>query len=176
MLVLARSFLERKGLGEARLDAELLVAHALGIDRLQLFLRLDQPLQGAEVDRARDLLVRRGRREPTAYVVGRREFYGRDFRVGPGVLVPRPETELLVDAVREWAKGRDGVPRICDVGTGSGCVAVTLALELEGAEVAAIDVSEEALDWARRNAEELGATVRLVQGEGLERLDELTRQ
>ncbi|MEM9381716.1 MAG: peptide chain release factor N(5)-glutamine methyltransferase [Planctomycetota bacterium] len=176
MLVLARSFLERKGLGEARLDAELLVAHALGIDRLQLFLRLDQPLQGTEVDRARDLLVRRGRREPTAYVVGSREFYGRDFRVGAGVLVPRPETELLVDLVREWAAEREGAPRVCDVGTGSGCVAVTLALELEGAEVVAVDVSEEALHWARGNAEALGAEVRFVHGEGLESLEAAARQ
>ncbi|MEL6714143.1 MAG: peptide chain release factor N(5)-glutamine methyltransferase, partial [Planctomycetota bacterium] len=134
MLGLARGFLERKGLGEARLEAELLVGHALGLDRLRLFMELDRPVSGAEVDAARDLLVRRGRREPTAYIVGRREFFGRDFLVGPGVLVPRPETELIVDRARELVRERpDGSepPVVLDVGTGSGCLAVTLFLELE---------------------------------------------
>ena len=101
MLSLARGFLERKGLGEARLEAELLVAHARQVDRLGLFMRLDAPIQGAELDRARDSLVRRGRREPTAYIVGHREFFGRDFAVGPGALVPRPETE-------DWRGARGG--------------------------------------------------------------------
>lgn len=176
MLSLARGFLERKGLGEARLEAELLVAHALQVDRLGLFMRLDAPIQGAELDRARDSLVRRGRREPTAYIVGHREFFGRDFAVGPGALVPRPETELIVDLARERipAAARDGL-RVVDVGTGSGCLAVTLALELEGAVVDAIDLSEDALGWASRNAEALGANVRLHDGEGLERLRELAR-
>ena len=169
MLALARTFLERKGLGEARLEAELLIGHALGVDRLGLFMRLDQPLLPAEVDSARDLLVRRGRREPTAYIVGCREFYVRDFLVGPGVLVPRPETELIVDRAREIAKiaGWDA-PRILDVGTGSGCLAVTLALELEGADVVAVDLSEGALDWAKKNAEALGASVDFRLGEGLD--------
>ncbi len=103
---MAREFLARKELDEARLEAELLVAHALGLDRLGLFLQLDRPVTPEEVDAARDLLVRRGRREPVAYIVGRREFYGRDFEVGPGVLVPRPETELLVDLAREEAAAR----------------------------------------------------------------------
>jgi len=168
MVALARGFLERKGLEEARLEAELLVAHALGLDRLRLFLRLDQPVTGAEVDAARDLLVRRGRREPTAYIIGKREFFGRDFAVGPGVLVPRPETELLVDRARELIGGASAGKRVLDVGTGSGCLAVTLALELEGAEVHGVDVSPEALGWARRNAEALGAGVTLHAGDGIE--------
>ena len=112
MLALARTFLERKGLGEARLEADLLVAFALGLDRLGLYMRLDQPIQGSEVDRARDLLVRRGRREPTAYIVGKREFYARDFLIGPGALVPRPETELIVDLAREWARQRNRLPGV----------------------------------------------------------------
>ena len=171
---LARGFLERKGLGEARLEAELLVAHALGLDRLGLFMRLDAPIQGPEVDLARDLLVRRGRREPTAYIVGRREFYGRDFEVGPGALIPRPETELIVDLARERFQGEgDGGPRVADVGTGSGCLAVTLALELEGAAVDAIDLSPDALRWAERNREAHGASVTLHEGEGLEVLARL---
>ncbi|MEM9798997.1 MAG: peptide chain release factor N(5)-glutamine methyltransferase [Planctomycetota bacterium] len=168
MLGLARAFLDRKGLGEARLESELLVAHALGLDRLGLFMRLDQPIHAKEVDRARDLLVRRGRREPTAYIVGEREFYGRSFAVGPGVLVPRPETELVVDLAREWARGRASSPRVLDIGTGSGCLAITLALELEGARVEAVDLSEDALEWARRNASTLEADVRWHVGDGLE--------
>ncbi len=146
MLALARGFLERKGLGEARLEAELLVAHALKVDRLGLFMRLDAPIQGAEVDLARDCLVRRGRREPTAYIVGQREFFGRDFAVGPGALVPRPETELIVDLARERIPSeRTQGLRVADVGTGSGCLAVTLALELEGAVVDAIDLNANGL-------------------------------
>ena len=145
------------------------MAHALGLDRLGLYMRLDQPILDPEIDRARDLLVRRGRREPTAYIVGRREFFGRDFQVGPGALVPRPETELIVDLGRGVAaeEGRESV-RILDVGTGSGCLAVTLALEIEGAEVAAIDLSEEALEWATKNAASLSADVSFHYGDGLE--------
>ncbi len=167
---MAREFLARKELDEARLEAELLVAHALGLDRLGLFLQLDRPVTPEEVDAARDLLVRRGRREPVAYIVGRREFYGRDFEVGPGVLVPRPETELLVDLAREEAAARPaGAPlAVFDLGTGSGCIAITLALELEGAEVTAVDLSEEAVRRARANAERLGARIEVVAGDGLE--------
>lgn len=170
MLAMARAFLERKGLEEARLEAELVVAHALGVDRLGLFLDLERPLTDTEVDRARDLLVRRGRREPVGYVVGRREFYGRDFAVGPGVLIPRPETELLVDRARELAGEGEGLSRVADLGCGSGCLAVTLALEIEGSAVVASDVSGAALAFARRNAEALGASLELVEGDGLEPL------
>ena len=171
MLQLARAFLERKQVEEARLEAELLVAHALDLDRLGLFMQLDRPIQGVEVDRARDLLVRRGKREPVAYIVGRREFYCREFEVGPGVLIPRPETELLVDAARERvaALGREA-PKLADLGTGSGCLAVTLALELEGAEVHAADLSPSAVQQARRNAERLDARVEVHLGDGFEAL------
>lgn len=172
MVRMSREFLERKGVESARLEAELLVAHALGIDRLRLFLSLDRPLVPAEIDRARDALVRRGRREPAAYITGTREFYGRPFKVGPGVLVPRPETELLVDRAREIAKERGtGAQRIADVGTGSGCIAVTLALEIAGARVLALDVSAAAVLCARANADALGASVEIVEGEGLAELD-----
>lgn len=179
MLRMARGFLERKGCEEARLEAELLVASALGIDRLGLFMALERPLSGAEVDAGRDLLVRRGRREPVAYVIGEREFYGRPFHVGPGVLIPRPETELLVDRARALL-GVSGPPemraasastdarRILDVGTGSGCLAITLALEIAGSEVFAVDLSPAANEYARANARALGATIHLVEGDGPE--------
>ena len=167
MVALARAFLERKGIEEARLEADLLVACALGVDRLGLRLRLEQPVQPAEVDAARALLVRRGRREPVAYITGRREFYARSFQVGPGVLVPRPESELLVDQAREAARAWEA-PRVLDVGTGSGCLAITLALELRAARVTAVDLSARALEVARANAARLGAEVRFEQGDGLE--------
>ena len=166
MLAMARAFLARRGVPDARLEGELLVSHAMGVDRLRLFLELDRPVLDAELDRARDLLVRRGRREPVAYIIGAREFYSRRFEVGPGVLIPRPETELVVDLARERAAELSNEPRIVDIGTGSGWLAITLALEIEGARVSAVDVSPEALAYARRNAEALGADVTFFEGEG----------
>jgi release factor glutamine methyltransferase len=180
ILKLAREFLQKKGLDEARLDAELLVAHALGLDRLKLFLQHDRPLTDEEIARARELIVRRGKREPTAYLTGRREFYGRSFQVGPGALIPRPETELIVDRVREIARGRAGagepLARAADFGTGSGVLAITIALECEELEVLAVDASGDALAWARRNAEALAATrVELALGDGYALLAERAR-
>lgn len=172
MLALAREFLARKSLPEARLDAELLVAHALGLDRLHLFLGLDRPVSAREVEGARELLVRRAKREPTAHLTGRREFYGRPFAVTRDVLVPRPESELLVDRARALAGERSGL-RAADVGTGSGCLAITLALELVDARVCAVDISAAALAVARANAERLGATVDFREGDGPPALREL---
>lgn len=167
---MAREFLQRKGIEEARLEADLLVAHALGMDRLGLLMHLDRPLQAREVDAAREVLVRRAKREPVAYITGAREFYGRNFLVGSGALIPRPESELFIDVVKQWAK--DGLlpeaPRILDLGTGSGCLAITLALEIEGARVSGIDVSPEALDWAKRNGTELAPDVEWHLGDGFE--------
>jgi release factor glutamine methyltransferase len=171
MLALAREFLARKEIAESRLDAELLVAHALGLDRLHLFLRLDQPVTEAEVARARELLVRRSRREPVAYITGEREFYGRRFEVTRQVLIPRPETEHLVDQARAFAKSLPGERlaaglEVADIGTGSGCLAITLALELTSSRVSAVDISYPAIECAQRNAERLGARVRFVEGDG----------
>ena len=170
MLARAREFLSRKDLPEARLEAELLVAHALGLDRLHLFLALDRPVVAAEVDRARELLVRRARREPVAYLTGKREFYGRAFEVDPRVLIPRPETELLIDLAREWHGGREEPTRVLDFGTGSGCLAVTAALELSASQVLAVDVSDGALSLAAANAARLGAQVEFLRADGPEGL------
>jgi release factor glutamine methyltransferase len=167
MVARGREYLERQGVPSPRLESELLVACALGLDRLKLFLDLDRPVSADEVDRARALLVRRARGEPTAYLVGVREFYGRPFRVTPAVLVPRPETELLIDLAREAAGERADLS-LLDLGTGSGCIAVTLALELDAPRVLATDVSAKALEVARANAAALGAALELAQGEGLE--------
>jgi len=166
MVARGRAFLENKGIESARLEAELLVANALGLDRMGLFLALDRPVEPSEVSAARDQLVRRANGEPTAYITGTREFYGRPFGVGKGVLIPRSETELLVDLARERTGGRTGA-RIVDVGTGSGCIAVSLALECQGATVIASDVSAVALARAARNVTSLDARVHLVLSDGL---------
>ena len=167
---MARTFLERKGIEESRLEADLLVAHALKMDRLGLLLHLDRPLLPEEVDAARELIVRRSKREPVAYITGQREFYGRNFKVGSGALIPRPESELFVDVVKQWVK--DGLlpdkPRIFDFGTGSGCLAITLALEIPAAQVGAVDLSDEALNWARLNGTELESGVTFHAGDGFE--------
>lgn len=152
--------------GEAGLDAELLTRQALGWDRATLVARLgDEPPAGLEAALV-PLLERRVRREPMAYILGVQEFWGRDFRVGPGVLIPRPETELLIEAALEWARARapSAPPVVVDVGTGSGCLAITLALELAGAVVHATDISPAALAVAEDNARRFGATVRFHRG------------
>jgi release factor glutamine methyltransferase len=162
--VLARAapWLAAKGSPSPRLDAELLLASVLGVPRLALFTDLDRPLVEAEVAAFRGLLLRRGALEPVAYLTGRREFYGLEFEVGPGVFIPRPETELLVDRAREL------VPRrVLDLGTGSGCIAVACAVRLPECEVVAVERSPAALEIARRNAARHGVTarVRLLSGD-----------
>jgi release factor glutamine methyltransferase len=176
-LALGREFLARKSpvsdASLARLEAELLLAHALGLDRLKLYLALDAPIEPAELALARELFVRRSRGEPVAYLTGLREFYGRPFAVDARVLVPRPETELLVDLARAVWKARaqaGPVGCVADFGTGSGCLAISLALELERARVWASDVSAPALELARANARRLGAEVEFLQGDGPEAL------
>ncbi len=169
MLERSKHFLAGKGAEESRLDAELLVAHALGLDRLGLYMALDRPVTVEEIASARDLVARRGRGEPVAYLTGAREFYGRRFAVGPGCLVPRPETELIVDVARRWGDERSSSGELLglDLGTGSGCLAVTLQLELEDLTVRAIERSAEALRYARQNARELSADVDFVEDDAL---------
>lgn len=170
VLALARPFLAERGVESARLEAELLVARALGMSRLELYMALERPVSENELDAARALLVRRAKGEPTAYLVGAREFYGRSFRVTPAVLIPRPETELLVDIACE-RMAEAAAPRIAELGTGSGCIAITLALQLPAARVVASDVSAAALEVARANRDALLAAeagrVECVEGDGL---------
>jgi release factor glutamine methyltransferase len=136
---------------EARLDAELLLRHVLGWDRAGWLTRRDEaPPDGVEPGFAA-AVGRRETREPVAYIRGVQAFYGRDFAVGPGVLIPRPETELLIEEGLAALAGRTA-PHLLDIGTGSGCLAVTLALEIPDATVTATDVSADALAVARENA------------------------
>lgn len=166
---LSTGYLKAHGSGSPRLDADLLAASALGIRRLDLYLQFDRPLDGAQLSAIRELVRRRGEGEPVAYITGEREFYGRRFSVSTAVLIPRPETETLVDLAlkRIRAVSQDGsTPRIADLGTGSGCVALTLAAEIPAATVVATDISEAALAVADANAHRLDVAgrVELVAG------------
>ena len=145
-------WLGERGVESGRLDAEHLLAHALGTTRLQLYLQYDRPLDPGELAAFRPLLRRRGAREPLQYIVGRAAFRHLDLLVDPRVLIPRPETEELVQIVLDWAADRSGLDAL-DVGTGSGCIALSLLAEGPFERVVATDVSAEALEVARLNAE-----------------------
>ena len=143
-------------------EARLLLRHLLGCTAAWLEAHRDDALEAPAAAAFEALVARRTAGEPIAYLTGRREFYGRDFAVTPAVLIPRPETELLIDLGKAAVSG-SAKPRILDLGCGSGCVAITLALELPGAEVTALDVSAAALDIARSNAGRLRAPIHLMQ-------------
>ena len=142
-------------------EARLLLGHVLQQPAAWLEIHRDDCLTTEAATRYSTLVGRRAAGEPVAYLLGKREFYGRDFSVSPAVLIPRPETELLVDIACEKV-GAGSTACILDLGTGSGCIAITLALELPGAQVTACDVSSAALELARENARRLGAAVDFV--------------
>lgn len=155
---------------EAVLDAEVLARHVLDCDRATLLTRARDPLPSAFDRLYRALIARRVAREPVAYIVGHREFRGLEFDVSPAVLIPRPETELIIEEALASLPRRDVVRHIIDVGTGSGCLAVTLAVEFPPAQVTATDTSHEALEVAYRNAIRHNVTGRIafVQGDLLQ--------
>ncbi|HTV03518.1 MAG TPA: peptide chain release factor N(5)-glutamine methyltransferase, partial [Luteitalea sp.] len=151
----------RVGWASADLDAEVLARHVLGWDRAAWITRSDGPAHPEFLDAYEAAIARRLGREPVAYIVGAREFYGRDFIVSPSVLVPRPETELIVEWVLKTVPATPS-PRVVDVGTGSGAMAVTLAAERPSWQVLGTDISSEALDVARANADALGVGDRVT--------------
>ena len=158
---------EKYGIANPRLDAEVLLADLLGIERIQLYVRFDQPLTKAEVDQFRERLVLRSKRVPVQYITGHQEFMSLDFAVKKGVLIPRPETEHLVEAVIDYVKKSDlTAPLIADIGTGSGAIAVSLAHYLPLAKVVGVDISKEALAIAGENAEKHGLQERVSFFEG----------
>lgn len=152
---------EKRQVDSPRLTAEVLLAHALKTTRVKLYVDLDRPLDKAELASFRALIERRSAGEPTQYLTGTREFYNRPFKVDARVLIPRPETELLVEAALR-ALPKEAPGRALDVCTGSGCIAVSLAAERSQAEVVATDVSEQACALARENAQALGVAERLT--------------
>jgi len=163
LLTTVRVSLRDASVPDADLEGELLLMHALGMDRARLFASLREPARLDAEALISPLLERRVRREPLTYITGSAEFFGRRFAVDRRVLVPRPETELLVDRALE-AASRSGIarPRIADVGTGSGVLAITLALELPDAGVDAVDSSQDALEVARSNGGARGVAHRVT--------------
>jgi release factor glutamine methyltransferase len=152
-------YLTQKGVPHARFDVECLIAHALKINRLKVYLQFDRPLDPAELTLIREYLKRRALHEPIQYILGVREFFGHSFKVGPGVLIPRPETEQLVELAIEYLKGIPEENRlVLDLGTGSGCIAISLAKAIP-CQVWAVDISDKALGIARENADNLGVNV-----------------
>jgi release factor glutamine methyltransferase len=154
--------LSQAGIESPRLDAEVLLRHLLGLERDALFLRLKDPLSLRDQERFRQLLERRAAREPLAYISGHKEFWSLDFMVTPAVLIPRPETELLVELALHHVPEYRGEPvRILDIGTGSGAIAVSLALHLPESEVWGVDISAAALRIAELNAQRQGIERRM---------------
>jgi release factor glutamine methyltransferase len=145
-------FLGRKGVDSPRLQAELMLAHVLQLPRLKLYLEFERQLSDAQADRMRDLVKRRGDREPLQHILGSTSFCGIEIGVTSDVLVPRPETEMLAEAGWEFLQKRGGEPVVLDYGTGSGCIAIALATHCPSAKIHAVDISEPALAIARRNA------------------------
>jgi len=166
----ASEYLAGRGIDTARVDAELLLARALGLSRIELYTQHDRPLTDAERTAARELVQRRGQREPLAYVLGDWDFRRLTLKTDRRALVPRPETEIVVERCLALLQGIEA-PRIADVGTGTGAIALALKQERPDAIVVATDISGDALELARENAAANGLDVRFVQGDLLEGVD-----
>lgn len=168
ILLWTTDYLKQKGVEAARLEAELLLAHARNCPRIRLYTDFETPLTDAERTRMRDYVQRRAKRQPLAYITGHKEFYGRDFQVGPGVLIPRPETETLIDVCLEHIPA-DKPSRVLEVGFGSGCIAVTLACQRRHCSLTATDISPQAMEFATRNAaaHKVDDRIQLLAGDGL---------
>lgn len=161
VLTWTKGYLAEKGVENPRLEAEWMLCDALCLDRVGLYLNFDKPLSDSELASYRSMVARRGKREPLQYILGSQEFMGLDYQVTPAVLIPRHDTEVLVS---EAVKRATGAHSILDIGTGSGCVAISLAKALPEAEVCSVDVSSEALAVARGNAEKNGVAVNFFEG------------
>jgi release factor glutamine methyltransferase len=174
LLDLTTNYLREKAIDSPRLCAEVLLSHQLKKTRVELYLDYDQPLRSDEIGGFRSLVRRRVKREPLQYITGHQEFWSLDLVVNPAVLIPRPETELLVEeALRLRQNGllSDNLnPMILDVGTGSGAIAIALAKEIEGARIWASDISPEAITLAQENTRRhnLGERVSFCEGDLLE--------
>ena len=162
VLTRTEEYLKSKGSPSARLDAELLLSHVLDMDRLAIYLQHDRPMNEAELTALREPVRRRGNREPIATIVGRKEFWSRDFQVTPGVLVPRPDTETLILAALEVIPEGEDKLFVADVGSGSGCIGLTLALERPQVRLFALDASPSALACTKANVEALGLKDRVA--------------
>lgn len=163
-------FFEKKGVPDARLDAEYIISHGLGMkSRMDIYLNFEKPLTAAELDTLRPLVARRANREPLQHIIGDTSFRGFIIKCDMRALVPRPETEALVDMAKDALKGNEN-PFIVEVGTGTGAISIACAKEIAGTKVLATDISEEALSLARENAEAngLGEALTFAQGDLLD--------
>ena len=166
-------FFEKKGVPDARLDAEYIISHGLGMkNRMDLYLNFEKPLTAAELDTLRPLVARRANREPLQHIVGDTSFRGHIIKCDPRALIPRPETESLVDMAIERLKGVES-PFIVEVGTGTAAISIACAKEIAGAKVLATDISDEALSLARENAQANGLNEELKFAQG-DLLDAMT--
>jgi release factor glutamine methyltransferase len=171
----AANLLSTAGITNARLDAEVLLSHIIVKDRVWLITHRDDVLDEKLQRDFADMIQRRTRREPLQHIIGNQEFWGLVFKVSPDVLIPRPETEFIVEAALAIVQDRNTLVRIIDLCTGSGCIAVSLAKELTAARVIATDVSEKALAVARENTRRHGVSehIRFLLGDLFEPLEEL---
>lgn len=160
------ALLQSSGIESARLDSLMLLENVLGKSRVSILTRQDEVIPNKALQLLDNLLGRRQKREPIAYIIGKKEFYGREFIVTNAVLIPRPESEAIIDEV--LALSLEDGSRIADVGTGSGILAITLAVELPKSKVDAYDINTEALEVAKKNSQLLQANVRFFQGDLLE--------
>lgn len=167
-------FFKEKGLSNPRLEADLLLAGILKLPRVKLYSEWDRPLEPAEVQQYREIIVKRVQGWPLAYLTGKKSFLSWEFNVTPAVLIPRPETELLIEAVVDTFKGCQELTGV-DVGTGSGIIAISLAKLLPGSKWYAVDLSQEALAVAETNAVEMGVDqqIRFIMGDLLEPVADL---
>jgi len=156
------TFFKEKKIDTPRLDAEILFSHALNFkNRVDLYLKFDKPMAEEDLSRCRELVRRRATGEPVAYILGKKDFYGYSFDVSPAVLIPRPETELLVEQALHWIeKNKIENPTILDLGCGSGCIGLSLMMKNSGASLVAVDKSADSIFIAQTNSDKLGLTSR----------------
>ena len=159
-------YLEDKHVDAPRLCAEMLMCHVLAKQRIELYTQFDTEVPRAELEALRSLVKRAAAHEPVAYLVGKTEFYSLELAVEPGCLIPRPETELLVQLAVEFLRASAGEPHVLDLGTGSGCIAVAIAKNCSKAHVTATDISQTALNIAKRNVQKHGLTHRITLAHG----------
>jgi len=166
-------YLTEKDIDSPRLSAELLLSHVLAMKRIELYTQFDKAVAAEQLDRLHDLIKRAGQHEPIAYLVGKTEFYSLQLYVTSDCMIPRPETELLVERAIEFLRTRDGKQFVCDLGTGSGCIAIAIARNYPGADVIATDISDAALNIAAQNIEkhQLKNRVTLLCGDLFDPLD-----
>lgn len=175
VLVLGTDFLAKKGVETPRLDCELIFAHALGMKRLDLYTRYDMPMEEKDLVSLRKVLSRRVSGEPVAYIVGEKAFYGMQFCVGPGVLVPRPDTEVLVDEVLRFLQGMQSAT-VLDMCSGSGAIALAIAKNMADISVTAIELDETAFGFCRKNVQKTGLDnrVKCLRGDLFQPIDSKT--